>query len=192
MGSPFGIDPSGFHTVGMGLHLHVPKSRLPTVIDIDGSEVRFLSAKGAEEVRGISHSSLSRTAMAGLVVAHGRSNDMRNPFIRRLAEAAAEHGIWAMRFNFRYVDAKQRASRDLSVEEDDLRGAVSFARGGIPGVPIFVAGKSMGARVCALASSAPAIAGVIALGYPLHPPFPPQVMNPPEWPKLGNPALFRP
>ena len=36
----------------------------------------------------------------------------------------------------------------------------------------------------------PDIAGVIALGYPLHPRFRPEVTDPPEWPKLVKPALF--
>lgn len=48
----------------------------------------------------------------------------------------------------------------------------------------------MGARVCARASSDSEIEGVIALGYPLHPMFRPEVHNPPEWPKLVKPALF--
>jgi predicted alpha/beta-hydrolase family hydrolase len=31
---------------------------------------------------------------------------------------------------------------------------------------------------------------MIALGYPLHPMFHPEVKNPPEWPKIVKPALF--
>ena len=110
--------------------------------------------------------------------------------VRRLAEAVASEGIWALRFNFGYVDAKGTASRELSREEEDLRGAVRFAREALPSEKIFVAGKSMGARVCARASADPAIAGVIALGYPLHPRFRPEVLNPPEWPYLVKPTLF--
>jgi len=154
-----------------------------------GVDVQFPVASGTGTTRGVAHPP-SSGPFAGLIIAHGRSNDLRNPFVRRLAGTAADHGIWALRFNFRYVDEKGRASRDLSREEDDFRGAVAFARDAIPDVPIFVAGKSMGARVCARASADPAIRGVIALGYPLHPKFRPEVMNPPEWPKLVKPALF--
>ncbi len=154
-----------------------------------GVDVQIPVASGTGTTRGVAHPPSSET-FAGLIIAHGRSNDLRNPFVRRLAGTAADHGIWALRFNFRYVDEKGHASRDLSREEDDLRGAVAFARDAIPDVPTFVAGKSMGARVCARASADPAIRGVIALGYPLHPLFRPQVMNPPEWPKLVKPALF--
>jgi uncharacterized protein len=115
---------------------------------------------------------------------------MKNPLVRRIAEAAAEVGLYALRFNFRYVDAKRQASRDLSMEEDDLRGAVTFTRQRVPAAPIFVAGKSMGARVCARASADSEVAGMIAVGYPLHPMFRPQVRNPPEWPTIVKPALF--
>jgi predicted alpha/beta-hydrolase family hydrolase len=31
---------------------------------------------------------------------------------------------------------------------------------------------------------------MIALGYPLHPRFRPEIRNPPEWPKIVKPALF--
>ena len=151
-------------------------------------EARFPSASGGAELRGIVHA--PERPSAGLVITHGRSNDLRNPLVRRVAEAVASQGIWALRLNFRYVDAKAQASRDLSREEEDLRGALRFAREKLPWQKIFVAGKSMGARVCARASADDAIAGVIALGYPLHPRFRPEVLNPPEWPFLVKPALF--
>ena len=151
-------------------------------------EVKFPSASGNAELRGIVHR--PEHPKAGLVIAHGRSNDLRNPLVRRLAEAVSAEGIWALRFNFRYADVKGQASRDLSREEDDLRGAVRFAREALPAKRIFAAGKSMGARVCARASADPDVAAVIALGYPLHPRFRPEVLNPPEWPYLVKPALF--
>lgn len=152
-------------------------------------EARFSTASEDGEVRGIVHRPTANAA-AGLVVAHGRSNDMKSPLVRRVAEAAAEAGLLAVRFNFRYVDEKGRASRDLSREEDDLRGAVRFARTQLASAAVFVAGKSMGARVCARASADPGVAGMIALGYPLHPMFKPEVRNPPEWPLIAKPALF--
>ena len=153
------------------------------------SDVRFPPRTGAATVRGILHAP-DGAPSAGLVLTHGRSNDMRNPLVRRLAEAAADAGVAALRMNFRYVDEKAAASRDLSREEDDLRGALRFVANRLSGIPIFIAGKSMGARACARASSDPDVAGMIALGYPLHPQFRPQVRNPPEWPMIAKHALF--
>lgn len=159
------------------------------VVDLDGQEVRFPPAGGSGEVRGIFHLPRGPTS-AGLVVTHGRSNDLRNPLVKRIAEAAAESGVAALRMNFRYVDEKGTASRDLSREEDDLRGAIRFLKADLGHGPIVIAGKSMGARVCARACSDPDVVGLIALGYPLHPMLRPQVRNPPEWPLIVKPALF--
>ena len=160
------------------------------VANVRETDVRFANARGGSGLRGIAHEPVQGAPRGGLVVAHGRSNDMTSPLVRRIAQAAAEAGRWSLRFNFGYVDAKTSASRDLSQEEDDLLGAVRFARKAVTEGPIVVAGKSMGARVCARASGDSDIAGVIALGYPLHPRFKPEVRNPPEWPKLVKPALF--
>src|SRR3989441_9206436 len=88
-------------------------------------EARFPSASGGAELRGIVHA--PERPKAGLVISHGRSNDLRNPLVRRVAEAVGAEGIWGLRFNFRYGDANGQASRDLSREGDDLRGAVRFA-----------------------------------------------------------------
>jgi uncharacterized protein len=154
-----------------------------------GMEVVFPPASGSGEVLGILHRP-DLESRASLVIAHGRSGTMRAPFFRRLAEAGADAGIGALRMNFRYTDEKGRASRDLSREEDDLRGALRFMADQLPGLPILAAGKSMGAPVCARASSDPLVMGIIALGYPLHPMFRPQVRNPPEWPMIVKPALF--
>jgi uncharacterized protein len=152
-------------------------------------EVRFPPASGSGEVRGLFHRP-EDSARSGLVIVHGRSGNLRAPFIRRIAEAAATSVIGALRMNFRYTDEKGKASRDLSREEEDLRGGARFLKRELGTVPIFVAGISMGARVAARASSDPDMAGLIALGYPLHPQFRPEVRNPPEWPKLVKPALF--
>ncbi len=153
-------------------------------------EVRLPAAGGDGEVRGLVDAP-SSPPRAALVLTHGRSNDMRTPLLRRLAEAGAHAGVWALRINFRYVDEKGKATWDLSREERDLLGAVRFARVRVPSAaPVLVAGKSMGARVCARASGDADVAGVIALGYPLHPMFQPDVRDPPEWPLLVKPALF--
>ena len=152
-------------------------------------EVSFPTGSAAGTVRGIVHLP-SGDRRGGLIITHGRSNDMKNVLVRRTAEAASEAGLWALRFTFRYAETKGSASRDLSGEADDHLGAVMFTRQRVPTGPIFVAGKSMGARVCARASSDPEIAGIVALGYPLHPMFRPQVRNPPEWPLIVKPALF--
>lgn len=151
-------------------------------------EVIFPALDGTGRVRGVVHT--AEGVQAAVLLAHGRSNDMDNPLVRRLSLALSGAGAWTLHFNFRYVDENGSASKDLSREADDLLAAVRFARKQVPGHPLFLAGLSMGARVGARASADPDIAGLIALGYPLHPPGRPEVRDPPEWPKLVKPALF--
>jgi hypothetical protein len=163
-----------------------------TQADLTGArerEVSFPDAAGDGSVRGILHEPAGEPSVA-LVLAHGRSGGMNQALLRGLARAAAGSGWLVLRFNFRYVESKGRASRDLSREEGDLLSAVRFVRRLAAQGPLIVAGKSMGARVAARASHDPGITAVIALGYPLHPPFRPEVRDPPEWPKLVKPALF--
>src|SRR5207249_6139073 len=134
---------------------------------------------GEGEVRGILHLPLG-DSRAGIVVAHGRSNDLKNPLIRRITEAASQAGLWALRFNFRYTDAKRQASRDLSAEEVDLRAAVAFVRQKAPAASLFALGKSMGARVCARASRDPDVAGGDGRGFPRRPMFARAARTPPQ------------
>src|SRR5207249_8841372 len=68
------------------------------------------------------------TRLGGFVVTHGRSGDMRNRLVTRVARAAADAGLLALRMNFWYVEEGTMASKDLSREEGDLRGAIQFLR----------------------------------------------------------------
>ncbi len=149
----------------------------------------FPTATGSGKVRGIVHGPAGSPSVA-LVLAHGRSSHMQAPLVRRISEAAADAGAWALRFNFRYVDSKSEVSQKFVDEVDDLLGGVRLARKECGSGRILIAGASMGARVCALGSADPDVAAMIALGYPLHPRFRPEVRNPPEWPKIVKPAMF--
>jgi len=159
------------------------------MVEFLAADARFSPISGSGTVRGLLHAPEAAPS-AGLVVTHGRSGNLQNPIPRRIATAAADAGLAALRMNFRYTDEKGVASRDLSREEDDLRGALRFMANRFPEIPIFLAGQSMGARVCARASADPLATGLIALGYPLHPKFRPEVRDPPEWPMVVKPILF--
>src|SRR5438046_5840819 len=143
------------------------------------SGARLSPISGSRTGRGFLHAPESAPS-AGLILTHGRSGNLMNPIPRRIATAAADAGLAALRINFRYTDEKGVASRDLGREEDDLRGALRFMANRFPGIPIFLGGQSMGARVCARASTDPLAEGIIALAYPLHPQFRPAVRNPPD------------
>src|SRR5947209_1791759 len=73
------------------------------VAGIEEVAVRFLAADGAGEVSGIAHRP-GGTRLGALVVTHGRSGDMRNRLVTRVARALADAGLLALRMNFRYVE----------------------------------------------------------------------------------------
>src|SRR5438046_9260838 len=118
--------------------------------DLLASDARFAPISGSGTVRGLLHAPEGAPS-AGLILTHGRSGNLLNPIPRRIATAAADAGLAALRMNFRYADEKGVASRDLAREEDDLRGALRFMVNRFPEIPIFIAGQSMGARLVARA-----------------------------------------
>jgi alpha/beta superfamily hydrolase len=88
--------------------------------------------------------------MAAAVVCHPHprgGGTMNNNVVYRLAKALVEGGAAALRFNFRGVGASTGSYADGVGEEDDARAALDFMQARYPGVPIWMAGFSFGARV---------------------------------------------
>ena len=111
-----------------------------------------------------------------VVLAHGAGVPMRHAFMERFATALADRGLAAVRFQFPYM---ARAGGAPPTETDPmdvlldtylevLRAAAQ--RTGSPPGPLFVGGKSLGARVasalCAQGKVKPT--GLVFLGYSLH------------------------
>jgi len=76
---------------------------------------------------------------------HGGS--MHNKVVHILCKACNELGLPALRFNFRDVGASAGEFDDGVGERDDMRAACDHARRQHPGVPLWLAGFSFGARV---------------------------------------------
>src|SRR5438552_13941625 len=92
------------------------------MVELLAADVRFSLISGSGTVRGLLHAPESAPS-AGLILTHGRSGNLLNPIPRRIATAAADAGLAALRMNFRYADQKGVAPRELAREEDDLRRA---------------------------------------------------------------------
>ncbi|MBA2370668.1 MAG: hypothetical protein H0V71_03370, partial [Chloroflexi bacterium] len=74
---------------------------------------------------------------------HGGS--MRNPLIAAIARAAADRGLYALRFNFRGTEASAGEFTGGRDEHQDLADAVAEARAIAPHLPLLAAGFSFGA-----------------------------------------------
>jgi hypothetical protein len=114
---------------------------------------------------------------------------MRNAMLLGFAEGLAENGIACLRFNFPYKERGSKAPDPPPVLLDAWWSA--FRRAEKLGGPVWVSGKSMGGRIgsMAVAEGMPA-AGLVFLGYPLHPPGKPERLRDAHLDDVGAPMLF--
>ncbi|MBK1698757.1 alpha/beta fold hydrolase [Rhodovibrio salinarum] len=119
-----------------------------------------------------------------LALAHGAGVGMDSPFMAAMAELLAARGVRVARFEFGYMaerraGGKKRPPPAQNTLLAEFR-AVIDALGG-PG-SVVVGGKSMGGRMASLLAADQEqtdqpVAGVVALGYPFHPPGKPEKLR---------------
>ena len=128
-----------------------------------------------------------------LVLAHGAGAGQRHPFMVAVARGLAERGVDVATFDFPYMRQKRKVPDRPPVLEAAFREAIDEARAAAGrGHRLFVGGKSMGGRMAThLASQGTAgLEGVIALGYPLHPPGKPGQLRAAHLPAITVPVLI--
>jgi predicted alpha/beta-hydrolase family hydrolase len=128
------------------------------------------------------------------VFAHGAGAGERHPFMTAFGHALAARGIDVVTFNFPYMDQKRRVPDKAPVLEARFRDVVAAARQGArTSHRLFLGGKSMGGRIAthlAAQGGVDALGGVIALGYPLHPPGRPEQPRTAHLPAITSPVLI--
>lgn len=135
----------------------------------------------------------AKNPIATVLFAHGAGAGLESDFMVDVAEQIAALGVNVARFDFDYMQvAKAQNKRrppdktpkllacfkeHIALIDDDL--------------PLFLAGKSMGGRMATmLATEKLAIKGVIALGYPFHPPGKPDKLRTEHFVDLKVPCLI--
>ena len=128
---------------------------------------------------------------AVLVVAHGAGAGMDHPFLVGFCEAIADERVATLRFNFPYLEAGRRSPDTAPVAIASVRAAFESAATSAKGAPVFAGGKSFGGRMAsmAVADGMPA-AGLVFLGYPLHPPGKPDRLRDEHLYGIEVPMLF--
>ena len=148
------------------------------VVDVEGVEV---------SAAWIDHPDAGQV----LVLGHGAGGTLDAPFLVGFARAAAELGLATLRFSFVYAERGRRAPDRPPLLLAASRAA--FARAGAlaGGRPLFAGGKSMGGRIASMAAAEgmPA-AGLVFLGYPLHPPGKPDRLRDAHLDAVPAPMLF--
>jgi predicted alpha/beta-hydrolase family hydrolase len=110
----------------------------------------------------------------------------------RTASGLAARGVAAATFDFPYMAGGKSVPDRPDVLEKAWRDAIDAARNQFGHLPLFIGGKSMGGRIASqvAAQGVPGIAGVVFLGYPLHPPGKPQQRRDAHLPAIEEPMLF--
>ena len=140
---------------------------------------------------------LENRAGLALLLAHGAGGNQMSPFMVDYAKRLAERGIEVATFNFFYSEQKRRLPDRNDKLEACWRAMIAAARSGALGPEIAraklaIGGKSMGGRIASqvVASDAEGIAGLVLLGYPLHPPGKPEQLRTKHLPAIAVPMLI--
>jgi len=131
---------------------------------------------------------------AALIVAHGAGAGQNSPFIVHFARAMGARGFDVITFNFPYMEQRRRLPDRAPVLEACYATVIreTERRLELPAAALFIGGKSMGGRIATQAAAADAqlpIAGIVLLGYPLHPPGQPQKRRDAHLPSVRRPML---
>ena len=130
--------------------------------------------------------------VATLVLAHGAGAGQKSPWMVKAAQALAGRGIRVATFDFPYMNAGKSVPDKAPVLEAAWKEALAVARDRAADGRAFIGGKSMGGRIAThiAAQQVEGIAGVVLLGYPLHPPGQPDKRRDAHLPQIKEPVLF--
>jgi len=111
------------------------------------------------------------------------------------AQALSAQGLDVITFNFLYTEQRRRLPDRGPALEDCYRAVIDAARARLDSATraLFIGGKSMGGRIAtqvAAADPALPVAGLVLLGYPLHPPGQPHKLRDAHLPSVHRPMLF--
>ena len=133
-------------------------------------------------------------ALATLILAHGAGAPQSNAFMVTFAQGLARRGCHAVTFNFPYTEQGRRLPDRAPALEACFRDVIAAirTRPDLAAAPLVIGGKSMGGRMAShLAARGVAdLAGLVALGYPLHPPGRPEQLRSEHLARIRQPLLI--
>ena len=132
---------------------------------------------------------------ATLILGHGAGAGQRSAFMVEFAQALSALGVDVVTFNFLYTEQGRRIPDRAPALESCYRAVIDavYAGGGSARRALFIGGKSMGGRIATQVAAADPqmrLAGLVLLGYPLHPPGKPAERRDRHLPAIARPMLF--
>jgi predicted alpha/beta-hydrolase family hydrolase len=159
------------------------------------SELQVALETSAKTTALVYISSLPTRPAATLILGHGAGAGQRSAFMVNIARALADMGIDVVTFNFPYTEQGRRIPDRAPVLESCYRSVIDAVRNEVASAKtrLFIGGKSMGGRIATQVAAADpqlTLAGLVLLGYPLHPPGRPDQRRDKHLPSIKRPMLF--
>ena len=136
-----------------------------------------------------------------ILLGHGAGANQLSGFMQLFARGLADRGLDAMTFNFIYTEKGKGVPDSKAKLEACFRAVIQAAlkHKSLKGNKLVIGGKSMGGRIASQVAAAACsegdalakeIAGLVFLGYPLHPPGNPTKLRVEHLPDIKMPMLF--
>jgi len=166
----------------------------------DEAETLTVAVNDKEAVTALLYPAAKRNS-AGLTVilGHGAGANQTSGFMRMFAKGLASRGLDVMTFNFVYMEQ----GRSVPDQKHKLEGcflaviAAALKHKKLKSNRLVLGGKSMGGRIASQVmagdekeSFAGEVAGLVFLGYPLHPPGNPAKLRVEHLEQIKKPMLF--
>jgi uncharacterized protein len=155
-----------------------------------------LAITPTEHVTAIVYPAPNNRLRLALVLAHGAGGNQTSKFMVDVAQALAARGIDTITFNFLYSESgKGIPDRNDKLEMCYRKIIEAYHQGALgknADNKLVIGGKSMGGRIASqvAAGNAAGIAGLVLLGYPLHPLGRPDKLRSKHLPAIEVPMLF--
>jgi predicted alpha/beta-hydrolase family hydrolase len=129
-----------------------------------------------------------------LILGHGAGAPQSSDFMVGFAEGLARRGVDTVTFNFPYTEQGRRLPDRAETLEACFLAVITAvrARESLAKGRLVIGGKSLGGRIAShvAAAGVPGLAGLVFLGYPLHPPGRPEQLRARHLARVGRPMLF--
>lgn len=106
-----------------------------------------------------------------VVFAHGAGAGPESPFMQAISDNLVAQKIAVLRFEFPYwTEVRRQGKRRPPNPQQQLQLCMQEVAASVGSRPLWLMGKSMGARVAFQVADKVAARGAIGLGFPFHPP----------------------
>ncbi|HXG67368.1 MAG TPA: alpha/beta fold hydrolase [Blastocatellia bacterium] len=146
-----------------------------------------------ESVTALIYSAEGRKPLKTTVLlGHGAGANQTSDFMVTFAAGLAARGADVATFNFPYMEQGRRAPDRNDKLEACYRAAIGAIRNHSKRNRLVIGGKSLGGRIASqvAAGGVDDLAGLLFLGYPLHPPGKPEQLRAEHLARIHAPMLF--